>query len=71
MLKICEPETLQEYSAPDQMAALVRIWQRRNKMAHQQAEPQIYALDRYARGQPTSRMTGVDGQHASAGFALP
>ena len=25
----------------------------------------------YARGEPILRMTGVDGQHASAGFALP
>ena len=25
----------------------------------------------YARGEPILRMTGVDGQHASAGFAVP
>ena len=25
----------------------------------------------YARGEPILRMTGVDGQHASTGFALP
>ena len=29
------------------------------------------AEQRYARGEPILRMTGVDGQHASAGFALP
>ena len=29
----------------------------------------LYLL--YARGEPILRMTGVDGQHASAGFALP
>ena len=28
-------------------------------------------LHAYARGEPILRMTGVDGQHASAGFALP
>ena len=29
------------------------------------------AAKMYARGEPILRMTGVDGQHASAGFALP
>ena len=34
--------------------------------------PAVIALNmRYARGEPILRMTGVDGQHASAGFALP
>ena len=31
----------------------------------------LYAAHWYARGEPILRMTGVDGQHASAGFALP
>ena len=30
-----------------------------------------YVCGQYARGEPILRMTGVDGQHASAGFALP
>ena len=31
----------------------------------------LSAAAEYARGEPILRMTGVDGQHASAGFALP
>ena len=31
----------------------------------------VQASEAYARGEPILRMTGVDGQHASAGFALP
>jgi hypothetical protein len=31
----------------------------------------IHSSASYARGEPILRMTGVDGQHASTGFALP
>ena len=44
----------------------LHVWQ--NDTDHLSA---IVADKTYARGEPILRMTGVDGQHASAGFALP
>ena len=38
---------------------------------HRYVEANLDLFEPYARGEPILRMTGVDGQHASAGFALP
>ena len=44
---------------------------RQQKVSDTDGKSDGKAQFQYARGEPILRMTGVDGQHASAGFALP